>query len=575
MLDVNAVSQSNLVEYNRQIARWTRLSGSVEERNAAEYAEEQLRAFGYRTRTIVHDAYISLPGAAALRVTHPAPREVFCITHSMGQSTGAGGVAGDLVDVGKGRPEDYARAGLPAPRQTGSPARGNGSTAGAAGKIALVDDLATPEQAVIGSGVGVAGLVFVSGRHAHEMCVSPVWGNPAPSTAGRLPTIPMVSVHQKDGRTLRRLCAEGRTAVHITAEVRTAWTQTPIVLADLAAGHPEAEPGMFILFSGHLDGWHLGAMDNGSANATTLEVARVLAARRAAWRRGLRVAMWSGHSHGRYSSSAWYADNHWVDLVEHCVAHVNIDSVGAAGADRFVTNSMPETAGLGTWAAREIAGAALTPKRVGRDSDQSFLGIGIPSLFGSVSHQDDGSLGWWWHTPHDTLDKIDPERLLRDAKIFALALDRLLTDAVLPLDYAAGAADLRGQLRALAQDAGPSFDLTPLVAGAERLEKLSGRLAEKARNATGARAQRVNACFRALGRTLIPATYTVAGRYAHDPALDNEFLPRLAAARRLADLPPDGDEAKFLRVDLVRGRNAVLDAVHTACRIVEDCLTSI
>jgi hypothetical protein len=79
----------------------------------------------------------------------------------------------------------------------------------------------------------------------------------------------------------------------------------------------------------------------------------------------------------------------------------------------------------------------------------------------------------------------------------------------------------------------------------------------------------------ALGRTLIPATYTVTGRYAHDQALDNTFLPRLAAARRLAALPPDGDEARFLRVDLVRGRNAVLDAVQTACRIVEDCLTSV
>ncbi|HEV2283991.1 MAG TPA: M28 family peptidase [bacterium] len=558
---MSAVSQFNLVDYNREIARWTRLSGSVEERHAADYAAEQLRAAGYRTRIVTHDAYISLPGAAALAVTHPAPHDVFCITHSMGRPTGPAGVAADLVDVGKGRPEDYTRA-------------------AAAGKIALVDDLATPEQAVLGSRLGAAGLIFVSGRHAHEMCVSPVWGNPAPSTAGTLPAIPMVSVHQADGQALRRLCAEGRAAARFTAEVRTGWTHTPIVLADLAAGHAAAEPDMFVLFSGHLDGWHLGAMDNGSANATTLEVARVLAERRAAWRRGLRVAMWSGHSHGRYSSSAWYADNHWSDLAEHCVAHVNIDSVGGTGADRFVTNSMPQTSGLGAWAVREIAGAALTPKRVGRDSDQSFLGIGIPSLFGSLSHQVDGSLGWWWHTPHDTLDKIDPERLLRDAKIFELALDRLLTDPILPLDYAAAAADLHAQLRTLAAEAGPSFDLAPAVSAAGRLEELCGRLAQAAAQATpssGAapaakRARAINECYRLLGRTLIPATYTVAGRYAHDPALDNEFLPRLTGARRLAALPPDGDQAKFLLTDLVRGRNAVLDSAQTACRIVEDCL---
>lgn len=550
------VSQPNLVEHNRQLARWTRLSSNEDEYRASEYAEAQLRAFGYRTQIVVHDAYISLPGRAALQVTLPAAREVFCITHSMGRPTGPEGVAADLVDVGKGRPEDYARA-------------------GAAGKIALVDDLATPEQAVLGSQVGVAGLIFVSGRHAHEMCVSPVWGNPAPSTAGTLPTIPMLSVHQADGRALQRLCTEGRTAVRLTAEVRTGWTKTPIVLADLAAGHPDADPGTFVLFSGHLDGWHLGAMDNGSANATTLEVARVLAGRRSVWRRGMRVAMWSGHSHGRYSSSAWYADNHWFDLAEHCVAHVNIDSVGGAGADRFVTNSMPQTAGLGVWAVRQIAGAALTPKRVGRDSDQSFLGIGIPSLFGSLSHQEDGSLGWWWHTPHDTLDKIDPERLVRDAKIFALALERLLADPVLPLDYAAAAADLRNELRTLAAEAGPSVDLTAAISAAGRLEELCGRLAGTAGGAAATQAHAINACLARLGRTLIPATYTVAGSYAHDPALDTVFLPRLAAAKRLAGLPPDGNEAKFLRVDLVRGRNAVLDALRTACRIVESCLASV
>ncbi|HLW48488.1 MAG TPA: M28 family peptidase [bacterium] len=550
-----AISEPTLTAHTREIARWTRLSGSADERDAAAYAEERLRAAGYRTRILVHDAYISLPGRAALRITHPAAREMFCITHSMARSTGPGGVAGDLVDVGKGRPEDYTRAGV-------------------AGKIALVDDLATPEQAVAASRLGAAGLIFVSGRHAHEMCISPVWGNPAPSTAGTLPTIPMVSVHHEGGRTLQDLCRAGRVAVHVTAEVRTGWTQTPIVLGDLPAGHPDADDGLFVLFSGHLDGWHFGAMDNGTANATTLEVARVLAERRATWRRGLRVAMWSGHSHGRYSSSAWYADNHWSELAAHCAAHVNIDSVGGSGADRFVTNSMPQTAALGTWAVREIAGAALAPKRVGRDSDQSFLGIGIPSLFGSLSHQEDGSLGWWWHTPHDTVDKIDPERLLRDAKIFALALDRLLTDPVLPLDYGAAAADLRAALDALVKDAGPSAGFGPLAEEASRLADLCGRLMRLAGGASGERAKRVNACLVALGRALIPATYTAAGRYAHDPALDNEFLPGLSPARRLASLPADSDEAKFLLVDLVRARNAVLDAVRTACRIAEDAIAS-
>jgi hypothetical protein len=285
--------------------------------------------------------------------------------------------------------------------------------------------------------------------------------------------------------------------------------------------------------------------------------------------------MWSGHSHGRYSSSAWYADNFWFDLAQHCLVHVNVDSLGAVGADEFSTNSMPQTVGVAARAVEQVAQARLEGKRVGRNSDQSFLGIGIPSILGSISHQKDGSLGWWWHTPHDTMDKIDPARLVRDARIFVRVLERFLTDLVLPLDYHAAARDLRESLEALATQAGSSFDFSAAVSAASTLEELCARLAEAARGATLARARAVNGCLQALGRTLIPATYTRAGSYAHDPALETEFLPSLRETRRLAALAPDGDEAKLLRIDLVRARNAVTGAVLQACREVEQCLAQL
>lgn len=552
MAPLNAVSQDHLTEFNRTIAKWTRLSGSRDEREAAAYVEDRLRSFGYAAQTIVHDAYISLPGSASLRLTHPESRDLPCITHSMGIPTGGRAVSAELVYAGKGTPEEYAKA-------------------GAAGKIALVEGRATPAHAVNATRAGVLGIVCISGRHAHEMCCSPVWGNPAESTKDALPRVHLLSVPKADGEALRALCARGRVDVAFTAEVETGWTKTPIVIGDLAAGHPDAD-GTFVLFSGHLDGWYLGAMDNGSANAAMLEVARVLAPRRESLRRGLRLAFWSGHSHGRYSSSAWYADTHWSELAERCVCHVNVDSLGSIDADTFATNSMPETAPLGIWAVKEAAGGTLDAKRVGRNSDQSFLGAGIPSLLGSVSHQADGSLGWWWHTPHDTLDKIDPARLVRDTRIFALAISRLLEDPVVPLDYGAAARDLTQSLDEL-QAAGRAFDLGPARSAAGRLDELCARLARAAAGVTGgAPARHINACLRRVGRALIPATYTSTGPYAHDPALETPFLPRLAALRRLAALPADGDEAKFLRVDLVRGRNAVTAAIEEACGHVETCL---
>jgi hypothetical protein len=224
---------------------------------------------------------------------------------------------------------------------------------------------------------------------------------------------------------------------------------------------------------------------------------------------------------------------------------------------------------------QQAAGATLDAKRVGRNSDQSFLGIGIPTILGSVSRQADGTLGWWWHTPHDTLDKIDPRRLVRDTKIFVRVMERLLTDPVLPLDYRASATDIRKNLEALGKDAGGAFDLGPAISAASTLEEACTRLNQAVTSATPAQARTINTCLKDLGRILIPATYTASGRYAHDPALETEFLPTLRPVRRLAALAPEDDAARLLRVDLVRARNAVVGALREAQRRVESCLAQL
>jgi hypothetical protein len=456
VIDLGEISSERLIAWTRALARWTRLSGSAEEREAAAYVAGELRTLGYMVTVLSHDAYISLPGPATLRLTRPTDRAIPCITHSMGLPTGPTGIAGELVYAAKGSPEDHARAGT-------------------AGRFALVEGRATPELAVSATRAGVTGLVCISGRLAHEMCCSPVWGSPSERTVGELPRAVLLSVCRADGEALRDLCRRGPVEIHATAAVDTGWRHIPIVQADLAPGHPAAGP-TFVMLSGHLDSWYLGAMDNGSANANMLEVARLAAAHRDRLRRGLRVLFWSGHSHGRYASSAWYADTRFVELDERCVVHVNADSLGAIDADDFATNSMPETAALAVEGVERAAGARLTPRRVGRNSDQSFLGIGIPTLLGSVSRQADGALGWWWHTPEDTLDKIDPARLTRDTGIFLHVVERLLADPVLPLDYTASATDVRSSLEGLAAVAGGCFDLAPAIIEALRLEGLCTRL---------------------------------------------------------------------------------------------------
>src|SRR5690606_31051813 len=179
---------------------------------------------------------------------------------------------------------------------------------------------------------GVRALICISGEHLHEMTVSPVWGSPTPETLDMLPQVPVISVDSATGEQLKALIDGAEARVRVTTVVDTRWRKIPVLLADL-----DVEGRDHVMFSGHVDSWHYGAMDNGSANATMIEVARILANHRDELRRGVRFAFWSGHSQARYAGSTWFADAYWFDLRDRCVAHVNVDSTGGKGATDLTT----------------------------------------------------------------------------------------------------------------------------------------------------------------------------------------------------------------------------------------------
>ncbi len=561
------VSAQRLMADVDAIARWVRLSGTPDELEAFRYVQRQLRAAGCKTQVILHDAYISLPGPASLTVLPLSGNQstVPCVTHSFAASTGPDGVEGPAVSGGSGTPADL-------------------NAVRVAGRIAVVDGLATPDRVHAAQIAGAAALLFLNRDPlVHEMIVSSVWGSPTPDAAGRLPRLPVVSVAQKDGDRLRETVKAGGARVRITAEVDTRWRKTPILIADLSG----AVEDTFVMFAGHLDSWHRGAMDNGTANATMLEVARALAKTKRY--RGVRFAFWSGHSHGRYSGSTWYADHYWDELDARCAAHVNVDSVGGRGA---VINrhayAMPETRGVADRVISALAREHFDGGRVGRAGDQSFLGVGIPSLLMSLSEQPSaspeasadfnirtggatGGLGWWWHTTDDTPDKIDPATLERDCKIYLGIVHALCTEPVLPLDYEATAKDWLTKLQSLQKAAGRHVDLGPTVAAARRLVAATHGLARVARGLRASSnrkaAAAVNRGLMALGRALIPIGYTRTGRFDHDPALEQHDVPLLAAVRELGKAT--GDDARHLTVRAVRDLNGVRAALAQAADVAD------
>jgi len=566
---VGSVSKERLMSDTQTIARWVRLSGSEEEREAFDHVEEVLRGLGLRTERYMGRGYVSLPESAELEV---GDERLHAIAHSMATSTPEGGLRLPMVYVGDGKDEDYAAV-------------------GASGKIALVDGMAMPGKVMATERAGAAALVCANAdEHVHEMIVSPVWGSPTPETRDRLPRIPVVSVGAKEAGILRGILDRNPGAeARLMARVRTGWTELPTLVAQVDG---TVEPEKFVLFSGHIDSWHHGAMDNGSANALVLEVLRVLLPHRGTFHRGLRVAFWSGHSHGRYAGSTWYADNFWEDLNENCVMHLNVDSTGGKNATVLTeAHAMAEARPLAAGVIRELAGEEFAGTRFGRAGDQSFLGHGVPSLFMSLSEQPpgegdsaggfaeliggegakSGGLGWWWHTTEDTVDKIDPDFLVRDTRVYAAITHRLLSNPLLPLDVRAAAEDLLSHLRAWQEKSGDRFDLSAVVGRAGEVADLAGQLHAKLDTGDGAPADaanipRLNDAVMRAERVMVRLNYTRSDPFEHDPALSQPPVPLLAPIDDLLAAGPGSDAENETLTLLVRRRNRVLHGLSEARR---------
>jgi hypothetical protein len=567
------ISSDNMMQHLHEIVKYVRMSGSDEETKALQYAKRTLTSYGFKVAEHRFDAYIGEPKSAELLVLTPEMKKVKGVTAALAPSTPASGTEAEAVYVGTGTEAEFAKQDV-------------------RGKLVLVKELAEPEIAKRADNFGAVGQVFINDYYAHEGIVSVVWGTPRLETAPLLPATPCISINEKDGAYLQQLLGKGRVTARLLTESWRGWRKIPVVTADLPG---RVERNRFTLFAGHIDSWHYGAMDNGSANALMLEVARVMSKHRKQLRRGLRLAFWSGHSHGRYAGSAWYADNFWLDLEKNCVAHVYTDSAGAKGASVLTeTYVMPETEDLASSAVKRITGQELSRCGFSRSGDQSFWGIGIPSVFMLLSEipveagkrdpnlrtvalfgPSPTGLGWWWHTPEDTEDKIDPQNLKRDATVYALALFALCSNAILPLNYQRTAERLKQLLTELQQAGKDAVDLEPLIGQASRLATVMRKFnvqARKTKPNEEAKIEVYNKTLMRLSRLLVPITETRVGRYDHDLAVPVPLLPTLDPIRRLAQLDRESDDFKFLYIGLRRNANQVSDALDKAVETVDQAL---
>jgi hypothetical protein len=224
-----------------------------------------------------------------------------------------------------------------------------------------------------------------------------------------------------------------------------------------------------------------------------------------------------------------------------------------------------------------------------RAGDQSFWGVGIPSLFMGLSVRPKGQrwavggsgLAWWWHTEADTIDKVDAGVLRLDAQIYLLAAYRAAGTPVPPLETAASVAELAGFVSALSRDAGTRFDLSPLVSAVDRLRAAAVsfdsttaalKKTDGPEAVDGERAKVLARAQHAAVRELVRVGYTAGSPFGHDPAVPQLPLPSLQAVRDLARCPQDSHAGRVLSTRLVRSRNMVAAALHAAADALEAAL---
>lgn len=568
---VGQVSKEQLMKYTARIAEDDRLSGSEGEARAVEYFSEIMTGLGFEVDILKIDNFISLPIKASATVTSPEQKDIPCITQSYSSSTPSEGIEAELI---------Y----LP-----------GGSTSDVEGKIVMREGLAAPAPTWDMEEKGAAGQIWInSGELPRNMCVSTIWGHPTPETAHRIPKTPTISVGKEEGKYLKTLCAVGTVRIRLHTVVETRFMEVPLATAAVKG---VVEPEKYVLFNGHIDSWHKGASDNGTANACMLEAARVIAKHRKELRRGVRFVWWSGHSHGRYSGSTWYADHYWEDLYRNAIVHFNVDSLGCQGATVYPdVECMAECYGLGKNVVEAYADQHPGYQRIGHSGDNSFWGIGIPTLFQLLSRQPKGfggpdalipGLAWFWHTEADTLDKIDPEILLTDARIYMAALWRLCTLPVLPFDFVMTADEMIALLNNLQEKAGNVFDLGQAIQAAETLKEKATLLNEKSElisrqmtsqapdavdDGLNTAAVSLDQCIMKLSRILIPVSYSSTDRFDMDLAVSIPPFVRLQPVAELATMDPQSNDFKFLERKMVRERNRVCHALLEAAELIDQTL---
>jgi Peptidase family M28 len=553
-----------------------RESGTADEESAARYIVERLHSNGVPVTLHTPDLYISLPLAADLVVS--GTRSIAARPPAMAKSTGDRPVEGEIVYV----PSQYA-AGTSSLFDVPDAARRR--TRGAdpvAGRIVLTEGFSMPGPVQAFEKRGAIAQIYIHpGERIHEGICTSIWGAPTLESIERKPSTPVICINRPSGESLIAEATRGPVRVALRTWLEEGWMRCLLPVVEIRG---QEDPDEFLLVHGHYDSWYEGIGDNATGDAALLELTRVLWGLRQELRRSVRIAWWPGHSTGRYAGSTWYADTFAEEIDERCIAQLDIDSPGCAGATAYEEVMwMAEADQLCQQSIRDALGVPSKRVRPLRAGDYSFNQIGPTGLYmllSNIPQEERQRRGYYavggcggntaWHTPDDLMPVADLEILKRDLAVYLTTIIRIVNAPLHPFDYAVAIDEIRAAVEQYHKAAAGEINLGPVIDDLIELRsdiRTWQSMAEYRMRGGGDKdneRRRFNVVLRRVARHLVPLNYSRGERFDHDPALKFGAIPRLEAAASLPTLP--ADLKPCARVGLKREMNKVRATIRAVRR---------
>jgi hypothetical protein len=241
--------------------------------------------------------------------------------------------------------------------------------------------------------------------------------------APQLFPLPVLSIGKGDGAFVKAQLAHGPVKVRINLEYSLAPGRAVNVVGELPGNGSTDE---IIIIGGHYDSWFDGAIDNLGSQACLIEMARFFAGiPREKRSRTLVFTSLFGHEFGNEAMGhAAFIERH-ADMRGRIECFLNVDGSGSWGWEEvddtgeIIPTSLDDKSGIFTtsWALSALAREAVFPYAKGPWGEyplNSFVSdlagplgqAGFPILLIISKHI-------YYHSPLDTLDRIDPDQVYR------------------------------------------------------------------------------------------------------------------------------------------------------------------